>query len=148
MELTKGTMTAMTTARGFAAAVSLGAAAMIGSGVASAGTTPNVVGQKYSAAHSALSSAGFTTIVATTVGDRKLWPDCVVIHQVSHTVHLPLGTPGSHINRVLVSLNCEGSFATAGTPGYSLGSPQGSQAAAAAAAPTPPPRHRPGDGRR
>jgi hypothetical protein len=148
MELTKGTMTAMKTAWGFAAAVSLGAAAMIGSGVASAGTAPNVVGQKYSAAHSALSSAGFKTVVATTVGDRKQWPDCVVTHQVSHSVSPPQYTGGSVVNEVLVSLYCAGSFATVGTPGYSLGSPQGSRAAAAAAAPTPPPRHRPGDGRR
>ncbi len=148
MELTKDTMTAMKTAWGFAAALSLGAAAMIGSGVASAGTAPNVVGQKYSAAHSALSSAGFKTVVSTTVGDRTPWPDCVVTHQLSHSVSPPQYTGGSVVNEVLVSLYCAGSFATVGTPGNSLGSPQGSQAAAAAAAPTPPPRHRPGDGRR
>jgi hypothetical protein len=127
-------MTAMKIAWGAAAAVSLSVAAMIGSGVASAGSAPSVVGQKYSAAKSTLSGAGYKPIVSTTVGDQYQWPDCVVTNQVARTVQPPSNSGGSATNEILLSLNCEASFATAGTPGMSLGSPQGSQAAAAATA--------------
>ncbi|MUL64154.1 hypothetical protein BOO86_06730 [Mycobacterium sp. CBMA 234] len=104
------------------------------SGVAAAGGAPNVVGQKYSNARSALANAGFKPLVSTTVGDQFQWPDCIVTNQVARTVHPPANSGGSGSNEVLVSLNCEASFASAGKPGNSLGSPQGSQAYATASA--------------
>jgi hypothetical protein len=124
----------MKTAWVVAAATSLSAVALINSGVASAGTPPNVVGQKYSDARSALSNAGFKPLVSTTVGDQLQWPSCVVTNQVARTVSPPANSGGSSSNQVLLSLNCEASFATAGSPGNSLGSPQGSAAYASAVA--------------
>jgi hypothetical protein len=120
----------MKTAWVVAAATSLSAVALINSGVASAGTPPNVVGQKYSDA----SNAGFKPLVSTTVGDQLQWPSCVVTNQVARTVSPPANSGGSSSNQVLLSLNCEASFATAGSPGNSLGSPQGSAAYASAVA--------------
>ncbi|MUL47933.1 hypothetical protein FZI85_11800 [Mycobacterium sp. CBMA293] len=93
-----------------------------------------MVGQKYSDARSALANAGFKPLVSTTVGDQYQWPNCIVTNQVSRTVQPPANSGGSSSNQVLVSLNCEASFASAGKPGNSLGSPQGSQAYATASA--------------
>ncbi len=117
-----------------AAATSLGAVALMCSGVAAAGSPPNVVGQKFADARSALSSAGFKPLVSTTVGDQLQWPNCVVTNQVARTVAAPANTGGSSSSQVLLSLNCEAAFATPGSPGNSLGSPQGSAAYASASA--------------
>ncbi|WP_234789768.1 PASTA domain-containing protein [Mycolicibacterium mucogenicum] len=124
----------MKTAWGVAAATSLGAVALICSGVASAGSAPNVVGQKFSDARSALANAGFKPLVSTTVGDQLQWPNCVVTNQVARTVSAPANSGGSSSSQVLLSLNCEAAFATPGSPGNSLGSPAGSQAYASASA--------------
>ncbi|QPG69787.1 MULTISPECIES: PASTA domain-containing protein [Mycobacteriaceae] len=102
--------------------------------MASAGSAPNVVGQKFSDARTALSSAGFKPLVSTTVGDQLQWPNCVVTNQVARTVSAPANSGGSSSSQVLLSLNCEAAYATAGSPGNSLGSPAGSQAYASAAA--------------
>jgi hypothetical protein len=105
---------------------------LLGSGVAQAGGAPNVVGQKYSDAQSAISGAGFTAVVSTVVGDQKSWPDCMVANQGSRTVPAPVNSSGSAVNQVLVSLNCYASEAS-GLPGYSAASPEGKAIAAAAA---------------
>lgn len=115
-----------------ASAVSL--LALAGAGVAQAGSAPNVVGQKYSDATSAISGAGLKTVVSTTVGDQKAWSDCLVTNQVSRTEAAPENSSGSPVNQVLVSLNCDDGEASATTPGFSAGSPEGKAAAAAAAA--------------
>jgi hypothetical protein len=119
-----------------AALTGTAAAAMLllGSGVAQAGSAPNVVGQKYSDASSAISGAGFKTVVSTTVGDQKAWPDCLVSNQVERTVPPPENSSGSATNQILVSLNCYADKASATAPGYSAGSPEGKKAIAAAAA--------------
>ena len=111
----------MKTAWGVAAATSLGAVALMCSGVASAGSAPNVVGQKFSDARSALANAGFKPLVSTTVGDQLQWPNCVVTNQVARTVSAPANSGGSSSSQVLLSLNCEAAFATPGSPGNSLG---------------------------
>jgi hypothetical protein len=116
-----------------AAAAALAALAISGSGVAAAATT-DVTGQKYSDAQSALSSAGFTPVVETVVGDKNAWPDCVVTRAQKRTVQPPENSSGSATNEMLVSLNCEAGVATATTPGNSAASPEGRAAAAAAAA--------------
>jgi hypothetical protein len=106
--------------------------ALMGSGVAAA-SPPSVVGQKYSDAQSALSSAKLTPVVQFTVGDKKAWPDCIVTRQQSRTVPPPANSTGSATSQVLLSLNCEAGVATAGQPGNSAASPEGRAAAAAAA---------------
>jgi hypothetical protein len=107
--------------------------AMTGSGVAAASGGPDVVGQKYSDAQSAMSSAKLTPVVQFTVGDQKAWPDCIVTRTQKRTVQPPANSGGSAANQVLVSLNCNAGVATAVQPGNSMGSPQGRAAAAAAA---------------
>jgi hypothetical protein len=124
----------MRIALGVGTAMALSAAALIGSGVASAGIPPNVVGQKYSDATTALSNGGFKPIVSTTVGDHLQRPDCLVTNQVQRTVQPPQNSSGSASNEVLLSLNCEANVAKAGTPGFSAGSPEGSHALASSAA--------------
>jgi hypothetical protein len=119
----------MKLALGVATSVALSTAALIGSGAAWAGTPPNVVGQKYSDAQSALSGAGYKAIVSTTVGDHKQWADCMVTNQVARSIAAPVNSSGSSSNQVLVSLNCDNTVASAKAPGNSAGSPVGSQAA-------------------
>ena len=101
--------------------------------MAVADSAPDVTGQKYSDAQSALSSAGLTPVVESTVGDQKAWPDCVVTRAQKRTVQPPQNSSGSATNEMLVSLNCEAPIASATTPGNSAASPEGKAAAAAAA---------------
>jgi hypothetical protein len=108
--------------------------ALAGSGVAVAGSTPDVSGKKYSDAQSAISGAGMTAVVSTTVGDQKAWPDCIVTRAQQRTVQPPENTSGSATTQVLVSLNCDAGVASATAAGNSAASPEGKAAAAAAAA--------------
>ena len=116
-----------------AAATAVGALALAGSGVAVASSSPDVTGQKYSDAQSAISGAGFTPVVQSTVGDQLAWPDCVVTRTQQRTVQAPENSSGSSTNQLLVSLNCDAGVASAAKPGYSAASPEGKAAAAAAA---------------
>ncbi|KAA0086615.1 hypothetical protein CIW52_01455 [Mycolicibacterium sp. P9-64] len=106
---------------------------LLGSGIAQAGAGPNVVGQKYSDASSAISGAGMRVVVSTVVGDQKSWPDCLVANQVERTVAAPENSSGSSTNEILVSLDCFSS-ASATSPGYSAASPEAKAIAAAAKA--------------
>ncbi len=115
------------------ASVAIPALALAGSGVAVASSSPDVTGQKYSDAQSAISGAGFTPVVESTVGDQKAWPDCVVTRTQQRTVQPPENSSGSATNQLLVSLNCDAGVASATKPGPSAASPQGKAAAAAAA---------------
>ena len=89
-------------------------------------------GQTYSDASTALSNAGFTPVVSTTVGDQKSWPDCLVINVVGRSVPPPENSSGSSTNQALVSLNCYSAEASAKGSGYSAASPEGKAIAAAA----------------
>jgi hypothetical protein len=102
--------------------------------VAQASSGPQVVGQKYSDASTALSGAGFTAVVSTTVGDQLSWPNCVVTQQQVRTIPAQENTGGSATNQMLVSLDCDAAVASATSPGNSLASPAGRAAAASAAA--------------
>jgi len=108
--------------------------ALAGSGVAVAGSAPDVTGQKYSDAQSAISGAGMTSVVSTTVGDQTAWPDCVVTRAQQRTVQPPPDSSGSATTQMLVSLNCEAPIASATKPGNPAASPEGKAAVAAAAA--------------
>jgi hypothetical protein len=110
------------------------ALALAGSGVAAAGTPPDVTGQKYSDATTAITGAGFTPVVKTTVGDQVAWPDCVVTRTQQRTVQPPANSSGSATTELLVSLNCNAGVASATQPGNSAASPEGKAAVAAAAA--------------
>jgi hypothetical protein len=107
-----------------------------GAGIADAKSSPNVVGQKYSDASSALSAAGYTPVGSTTVGDRLAWSNCIVYNQRDTAVPPPPNSSGSPTNQTLLSLSCDAPVASATSPGNSLGSPQGRAAAAAAASAT------------
>jgi hypothetical protein len=127
---------------GIAFVAVIAAVAITGTAVAQAASSPSVVGQKYSDARSALSGAGFTIVVSSTVGDQVAWPDCIVTRQQDRSVPPPENTAGSTSNQTLLSLNCDAQVATAKAPGNSLASPEGRAAAASAAAstkPAPPP---------
>ncbi|WP_286198947.1 hypothetical protein ACRDU6_23795 [Mycolicibacterium sp. ELW1] len=99
--------------------------------IATAQASPNVVGEKYADASSALSSAGYTPVVSVTVGDHLHWPDCVVVRQQDRTAQPPANSGGSGTKQTLVSLNCDAAVASAVDPGNSLGSPEGRAAKAA-----------------
>jgi hypothetical protein len=124
---------------GASLAVSTAATIVFGSAAAQAASDPNVVGQKYSDAAGALSSAGLSVVVSTTVGDSVARPDCIVTRQQGRTEAAPENTSASPTNQVLLSLNCGAQVATAKSSGNSLASPEGRAAAAAAASATPSP---------
>jgi hypothetical protein len=105
----------------------LALSAVLGTGVASA---DSYAGQKYSDASSAASDAGQTVVVAGRVGDKVSQDDCLVTR--SQTAPFADGS-GVHVaSTVQFYLNCNGGYATAGTPGPSVGSPEGRTAKAAA----------------
>lgn len=123
-----------TTARffGVVGAFAVPVVALALSGVAHAGGSPSVVGQKYSDASGTLTGAGFTPVISTVVGDREAKDNCVVTHQQDHVEAAAVNSSGSATNETLISLNCEEAVATATKPGNSLESPEGRAAAAAA----------------
>ncbi len=115
------------------AAGAIVALGLTGSAVAEADSAVDVTGQKYSDAQSALSGAGMTPVVESTVGDQKAWPDCVVTRTQKRVVEPPENSGGSATTQMLVSLNCDAGVATADVPGNSVASPEGRAAVAAAA---------------
>jgi hypothetical protein len=120
---------------GMSATAAAGAAlALAGSGVSVAGTPPNVVGQTYSTAQSAITGAGFTPVIRSTVGDQVAWPNCIVTGTQQHMVQPPPNSSGSAVTQLYVSLNCNAGVASATQPGNSAASPAGKAAIAAAAA--------------
>lgn len=102
----------------------LGSAAValaLGGGVASA--DDGVVGQTYADAKAALSQQGMAPVVASTVGDRKDWDNCIV---TSATPASGIDGFGNQANRKMnVNLNCYAKYSTSQWPGFSLQSPEG-----------------------
>lgn len=119
------------------------ATSLSGGAVAQAASSPNVVGQKYSDASAALSEAGFSPVVSSTVGSTLQRPECIVTHQQDRTVQPPPNSQwngGAVVEQTLVTLNCNALVAAPGTPGNSLASPEGHAAATSSQRPnTPPP---------
>ena len=100
--------------------------ALLGGGVASA---DDYAGQTYSDASSAASDSGQTVVVAARIGDHLSQGDCLV--ERSQTAPFASANDGVHVsNTVQFYLNCNGGYATATTPGLSLGSQQGRDAKA------------------
>jgi hypothetical protein len=106
----------------------LAVSALLGGGVASA---DDYAGQKYSDASSAAGDAGLTVVVAGRVGDKLSQDDCIV--ERSQTAPFASANDGVHVDsQVQFYLNCNGGYATAKTPGTSVGSQEGREAKAAA----------------
>ncbi|NTY59331.1 hypothetical protein [Mycolicibacterium sphagni] len=98
--------------------------AVLGSGVASA--TNEYAGQTYADASQAISDAGQSATIATRVGSFLPTDQCIVTGSRNADF---LDSSGVNAGgRVLLYLNCNNTFATAGVPGNSVGSPEGRQA--------------------
>jgi hypothetical protein len=105
--------------------------ALFGSGVATA--APDVVGQPYSDAVSAVEEEGGTAVVAVRTGDKLPQDECVVTNAWDAPFLRDIGDAFEHADsEVMLSLNCAGDFATATNPGASVASPMGREAKAAA----------------
>ncbi|MDP9165921.1 MAG: hypothetical protein M3O32_07650 [Actinomycetota bacterium] len=102
----------------------LGASAVamaLGGGVASA--DDGVVGQTYKDAKAALSQQGKTPVVASTVGDRKDWDECIVTSATPAAGVDGFGNDSG--KKVNVNLNCYAKYSTGQWPGFSIQSPEG-----------------------
>jgi len=95
--------------------------ALFGSGVAAADL---YAGQSYSDASSAISNAGETAVVASSVGDAVDQGDCVVTRS-QQAPWLKGDNFAPVTDTVLLFLNCNAKLASAGAPGNSLASPEG-----------------------
>ena len=101
--------------------------ALFGSG--SAAAINDYVGQTYNDAATAISQGGQTPVISTRIGSFLPTGACIV--NGSRTASF-LDSSGNNTSKVLLSLNCNYTFALAGVPGNSLGSPEGRAARAAA----------------
>lgn len=119
---------------GAGAAVAASAAVsslLFGAGVAAA--APDVVGQTYSDAATAIEDDGGTPKVAVTVGSKLSQDDCIVTNAWDAPFMRDDGGEFAHADgEVMVALNCDGGHATATSPGASVASPAGREAKAAA----------------
>ncbi len=126
----------MKIAIGLGSAIGMSAAgfafAVLGSGVAHA--APDVVGQKYSDAVSAIEDGGGTAHVAVSVGSRLPRDECIVTNAWTVRQLVPQTSDTYYEYRedvTQVALNCEGDHATETHPGASIASPEGREAKAA-----------------
>ncbi|GAB5895440.1 hypothetical protein [Mycolicibacterium mageritense] len=105
--------------------------ALLGAGTAAA--APDVVGQTYSDASTAIEDDGGTPKVAVTVGSKLPQDECVVTNAWDAPFVRDAGDEYTHADsEVMLSLNCDGGYATATHPGASMASPAGREAKAAA----------------
>jgi hypothetical protein len=119
---------------GFGGGAIVAASAAMGLfGVGTAAAAPDVVGQTYADASQAISDDGGTAIVANTIGGRLPQDECIVTNaQDAPFIRDSEGEFGHAQDEVLLTLNCNGGYATAGNPGASVASPEGRAAKAAA----------------
>ena len=107
------------------------AMALFGTGVAAA--APDVVGQPYGDAVSAIEEEGSTPVVASRIGGKLAQDDCIVTNAWDAPFLRDVGDEfGYAEGEVMLALNCNGEYATATNPGASLASPEGREAKAAA----------------
>lgn len=126
----------MKIAIGLGSAIGMSAAgfafAVMGAGAAQA--APDVVGQTYSDAVSAIEDGGGTAHVAVTVGSRLPRDECIVTNAWTVRQLVPQTSDTYYEYRedvTEVSLNCDGDHATETHPGASIASPAGREAKAA-----------------
>ena len=101
--------------------------ALFGSGVASA--VNEYAGMTYADASQEISNSGQSATIATRVGSFLPTDQCLVTGSRSANFLDSSGTSSG--GQVLLYLNCNNSFAAAGVPGNSIGSPEGRQARSA-----------------
>lgn len=112
---------------GASAIGALAVSTLLGGGVAAA---DDYAGQTYADASSAASDAGKTVVVAGRTGDKLGQDDCLVDR--SQTAPFASANDGVHVtDTVQFYLNCDGAYATAKSPGLSLGSQAGRESKAA-----------------
>jgi hypothetical protein len=107
-------------------AVAGASAAVFGVGIA--GAAPDVVGDTYSDASSAIEEAGGTAVIATRVGSGADEGECIVTNAWD-AAFIRDGESAS--GEVMVALNCNSQVASAGKSGNSAASPAGREAKAA-----------------
>jgi hypothetical protein len=100
--------------------------ALFGSGVAAADN--EYAGQTYADAAQEISDSGQSVTIATRVGTFLPTGQCIVTG--SRTANFLDSSGYSSGSRVLLNLNCNNTFAAAGVPGNSMGSPEGRNARA------------------
>nr|WP_234712933.1 PASTA domain-containing protein [Mycolicibacterium komanii] len=82
---------------------------------------PDVVGQTYSDAASAIEEEGDTAVVAARVGDKLDQGDCIVTNAWDASF-LRIDASGAQVH---LALNCAGGYATATNPGAFINNPVG-----------------------
>jgi Pyruvate/2-oxoacid:ferredoxin oxidoreductase gamma subunit len=122
---------------GFGSVIGISATGLVlaVAGAGAAHAAPDVVGQTYSDAASAIEGGGGTVNVAVTVGSRLPRDECIVTNawSVRQLVPQTSDTYFEYTQGVTqVALNCDGDHATADHPGASVASPEGREAKAAA----------------
>lgn len=116
---------------GASVTVVFGAAGLFGAGVAAA--APDVVGQTYSDASSAIEDGGGSAKIAVTVGSKLSKDECVVTHAWDAPFVRDSGDEYTHAeDEVMLSLNCDGGYASSTQSGASVASPAGREAKEAA----------------
>lgn len=104
-------------------AAAASSALLFGTGTAAA--APDVVGQTYSDAQTAIEDDGGTAHVASRFGDKLDEGDCVVTNAFDASFLRDGVDDGGQVN---VVLNCSGAYATATNPGTSVQNPLGREA--------------------
>ncbi|MGO4446845.1 PASTA domain-containing protein [Mycobacterium sp. 2YAF39] len=104
-------------------ATAAAAAVLFGAGTASA--APDVVGQTYSDAKTAIEDDGGSAVIASRFGDKLDEGDCIVTNAYDASFLRDGADDGGQVN---VVLNCDGAYATAKNPGASVASPLGGAA--------------------
>jgi hypothetical protein len=107
-----------------------GAVALSLVGAGTAGADDGVVGHAFSDAKSTLSQQGLGAVVATTVGDRQDWDNCIVTSSATRATFKDSSGSATG-NNMLVNLNCYSRHSTANSPGFSAASPEGRASQAA-----------------
>ncbi len=111
-----------------AGALSTAAVALMTFGTGTAAAINEYAGQTYADATQAISDAGQSAVIATRVGSFLPTDECMVTGSRSANFLDSSGINGG--GRVLLYLNCNDTYAKAGIPGNSLGSPEGRTAKA------------------
>ncbi|TMS53664.1 hypothetical protein E0T84_10075 [Mycobacterium sp. DBP42] len=112
-------------------AIGVGACGLFGGAVAAA--APDVVGETYEDAASAIEDGGGKAKVAVTVGSKLSKDDCVVTQVWDAPFVRDAGDEYTHAeDEVMLSLNCDGGYASSTHSGASVASPAGREAKKAA----------------
>jgi hypothetical protein len=114
-------------AGGAAVAATAVAAALWGAGTA--GAAPDVVGDTYSDAATAIEQSGGTAVIATRVGSGADEGECIVTN--AWDASFVRDGESANGSEVMVALNCNSQVASAGKAGNSAASPAGREAKAA-----------------